>query len=84
MNCFDCATIDSTQPAVAICHDCGAGVCADHAVSEAKRLTRTGGLGMAIPVEPPARTIRCRTCDDALRALRNTGGVRRRTASSVT
>lgn len=82
MNCFDCAATDTTQPAVAICHDCGAGICADHAVTQVRRLTRTGGLGMAIPVEPPARTIRCRTCDNAIAALRNTGA-RRRSASPV-
>ena len=82
MNCFDCATFDTTRFAVAIFHDCGAGVCADHALAEEKRLTRTGGLGMAIPVEPPARTIRCRTCDNALNAVRNTGA-RRRSPSSV-
>ena len=82
MNCFDCTTVGNTQAAVAICHDCGAGICADHAVTQAKRLTRMGGLGMAIPVEPPARTFRCRTCDDARNAPRNTGA-RRRSASSV-
>ena len=31
MNCYDCATIGHHNPAVAICIDCGAGMCLDHA-----------------------------------------------------
>ena len=41
MNCFDCAAADWPTPAVAVCHDCGAAVCADHAVSFDHHLTRT-------------------------------------------
>ena len=41
MNCFDCAAADWLTPAVAVCHDCGAAVCADHAVSFDHHLTRT-------------------------------------------
>ncbi len=65
MNCYDCATHDMTRPAIGICHDCGAGVCTDHARIETKYLTRLVPLGMPVAVEPPARTIRCPTCDDA-------------------
>lgn len=39
MNGFDCATIDTITPAVAICHDCGAGVCAQHASIPEHHLT---------------------------------------------
>ena len=35
MNCYDCALHHTTTAAVAICHDCGAGVCPDHAVTGA-------------------------------------------------
>ena len=31
MNCFDCADFGITSEAVAVCADCGAGLCVDHA-----------------------------------------------------
>ena len=31
MNCFDCASLGDHVDAVAICADCGAAVCHDHA-----------------------------------------------------
>ena len=37
MNCYDCANHHTATPAVAICHDCGAGVCPDHAITTAIR-----------------------------------------------
>ena len=39
MNCYDCALHHTTTAAVAIRHDCGAGVCPDHAVTGAHHLT---------------------------------------------
>lgn len=33
MNCLDCSTGGESSMAVAVCHDCGAAVCADHAVA---------------------------------------------------
>ena len=65
MNCFDCAEAEWLTPAVAVCHDCGAAVCADHAVSFARHLTRTATINRVIVVEPPARLIRCRVCATA-------------------
>jgi len=62
MNCFDCAAADWPTGAVAVCHDCGAAVCADHAVSFDHHLTRTALIDRVILVEPPARLIRCRVC----------------------
>ncbi len=70
MNCLDCATLDQlTHPAVAVCRDCGAAVCADHLVARAQHLTRTGVMLRVEPVDPPARVIRCTTCDAAWAAL---------------
>ena len=62
MNCFDCALTQVRTAAVAVCHDCGAGVCADHAVVRRRHLTRTVTINRIIEVEPPARLIRCPTC----------------------
>ena len=65
MNCFECATTGITVAAVAVCHDCGAGVCTDHAVTREHHLTRTATINRVIIVEPPARLIRCHVCTAA-------------------
>jgi hypothetical protein len=62
MNCFDCALVGTATSAVAFCHDCGAGVCLDHAVTRERHLTRTVTMTRLIEVEPPARLITCHTC----------------------
>ena len=70
MNCYDCATQDRIgRPAVAVCHDCGAAVCDHHCVAREHHLTRTAVILRVEPVEPPARVIRCTTCDAAWAAL---------------
>ncbi len=43
MNCYVCATADRTEPAVAICRHCGAGLCLEH-VREAAASPGPGGL----------------------------------------
>lgn len=65
MNCFDCAALGDHVDAVAICTDCGAAVCHDHAHVTARWLTRTMVINRVVAVEPPARTIRCGICQAA-------------------
>lgn len=65
MNCYDCAHIGVQQAAVAICVDCGAAVCSEHAIPETRWLTRTHVILRVERVDPPARLIRCRTCHAA-------------------
>lgn len=65
MNCFDCAGLGHPAEAVAVCVDCGAGVCHDHAYVAARWLTRTAVINRTVAVEPPARTIRCGLCQQA-------------------
>jgi hypothetical protein len=71
MDCLDCL-LDSRQHSVAVgtCVDCGAGVCLDHAVILEHWLTRAAAIMREVPVEPPARLIRCATCDAPHRAER--------------
>lgn len=71
MNCYDCTTHDTTTIAVAVCHDCGAAVCPDHAVTTDHHLARMTGLGLSVPLEPAARIVRCTTCAAAARAARS-------------
>jgi hypothetical protein len=65
MNCLDCATTHIDRAAVGTCIDCGAAVCADHAVVRSRHLTRTAVINRQVPVEPAARVFRCRICDAA-------------------
>jgi hypothetical protein len=69
MNCFDCHALTRTVPAVAVCVDCGAAVCAEHAHLSARWLTRTMTINRPVPVNPPARTLRCRVCQAARDAV---------------
>jgi hypothetical protein len=65
MNCYDCATAGIHREAVAVCHDCGAGVCIEHSVNARHWLTRTQLINRDERVEPAARVIRCGTCHAA-------------------
>ena len=69
MNCYDCSIDGTTLPAVAVCHDCGAAVCTNHAITTVRRVTRMVPLGRRIPAGPAARTVRCVTCDAAATAV---------------
>ncbi len=65
MNCFDCAALGQPTEAVAVCADCGAAVCLEHARVTARWLTRTMVINRTVAIEPPARTIRCGVCQAA-------------------
>jgi hypothetical protein len=79
MNCLDCnRDRQLLAPAVAVCADCGAGVCEDHLVVRAHHLTRTEPLIRQVQVDPPARRVRCVTCDAAWQAATGTANGRRR------
>ena len=65
MNCFDCASLGHSNDAVAVCADCGAALCHDHAHVSAHWLTRTAVINRTVRVEPPARMIRCGVCQAA-------------------
>jgi hypothetical protein len=41
MNCFECAKVNDTIPAVSICQHCGVGLCLDHLI-EASNYTVAG------------------------------------------
>ena len=65
MNCFDCAALGTTTPAVGVCLDCGAAVCARHAQVTPHWLTRTEAINRVVSVEPPTRILRCTLCQAA-------------------
>jgi hypothetical protein len=69
MNCLECALQDRATPAVGLCHDCGAGVCLDHAAISERQLTRIMTIALEVAVEPPARMVRCGKCSAAVNAV---------------
>jgi hypothetical protein len=77
MNCYDCAATGNYRDAVAICVDCGAGICLEHAVNARHWLTRTLPLLRVERVDPARRVLRCGTCHAAHAAR---GDVARATA----
>ena len=74
MNCFDCAMSGFPNTAVAVCIDCGAGQCQDHAVVTTHHLTHIGLINRVETVEPAARLIYCTTCATAHDALAHRAG----------
>ncbi len=66
------------MPAVGVCHDCGAGVCSDHAIVRDRHLTRIMTVNMEVEVEPPARILRCGVCAAAVDAVAEASQPRRR------
>ena len=78
MNCYDCATLDHlARSAVGVCHDCGAAICETHAVTRAHHLTRPAVMLREVPVDPPARMLRCTTCDAAYSAVHHAAPIAR-------
>ncbi|MER6254959.1 DUF2180 family protein [Streptomyces sp. NPDC001584] len=60
MHCLDCRMAGKTSPAIGVCRDCGAAVCANHARVTEREIRRRPFL--APPVETPARTVHCFQC----------------------
>lgn len=52
MNCFECAKVNDSVPAVATCTHCGVGLCLDHFVEA--REYRVGGTLFGCPHDLPA------------------------------
>lgn len=61
MMCLDCGATS----VVGVCADCGAAVCRDHVVVAVVHLTRIAPINRQVRVEPPARQLRCTTCNAA-------------------
>ena len=65
MNCYDCAGAGRTTPAVAICHNCGAALCGDHARLETQDHSHAATPGN--PTHHRTRALICTSCDMVLR-----------------
>jgi len=81
MNCYDCALGGDYRDAVAVCVDCGAAVCLEHAFTAQHWLTRTQTILRVEQVDPPERIIRCGTCHAAHSARGDVTALPARTSS---
>gem|GEM_PF-6635409 len=54
MNCCDCANTGTYRDAIAICVDCGAGGCTEHAVNTRLWLTHQMAVSRLQRIHPPA------------------------------
>jgi hypothetical protein len=69
MDCFDCAALYRVTSAVAVCADCGAGMCPEHTRVSPRWLMRIVPIGRRERTGPPARVIRCAVCQAARDAV---------------
>jgi len=63
MNCYDSAQEGQTVPALAVCTNCGAGVCDQHMVMDKRRIEEDS---MASPTTEATRQVLCVPCDQVL------------------
>jgi hypothetical protein len=64
MNCYDCATRERVEPAVASCVSCNAGLCAHCLRIEQHAVNQHATVGN--PVQGSIRTLLCSSCDRVL------------------
>ncbi|MFC5802230.1 DUF2180 family protein [Streptomyces formicae] len=67
MLCFDCAQRGGEEPAVAVCQECGAGLCPAHTTAVAQLVHRAAGMG-PVSSSVPGRRMTCRDCRLARRS----------------
>ncbi|MBD3176449.1 MAG: DUF2180 family protein [Armatimonadia bacterium] len=77
MNCYDCTVASTTSAAVAVCMECGRGVCMDHASVIKVPAFYEVSAGMA-PVRRRCRLdrrrVHCGECQAAVDCCDSTGG----------
>jgi hypothetical protein len=64
MNCLDCSIQNLSSPAVAICVNCGAGVCAQHAQTLDRPVSHPASVGNWTSSQ--TRAIACAACATAV------------------
>jgi hypothetical protein len=62
VNCLDCQDSSTDAPAVGVCHQCGAGVCAEHAVIKWQRLSCVRAVARVVVIDRPVRRVLCQAC----------------------
>ena len=76
MLCYDCAQEKREAPAVAVCVQCGRGLCVRHVVRQEKAVLERvpGGMGSrVVPLPQPAVRLLCDECARLVRAKESAG-----------
>ena len=66
MNCLECEQNGVHRTAVALCHNCSAALCLEHAEVLPKHLEMHVPVGKTVDLPLPARVILCHTCHAAI------------------
>lgn len=66
MNCLECEQNGVHRPAVALCHNCSAALCREHAVVVPQHLMASMPVCRTVDLPVPARVILCQTCHEAM------------------
>jgi len=66
MNCYQCDQDSVQRAAVALCHQCLAGLCSEHAVATPREVTMVVPLGRVVALPISEREFLCHVCKQAL------------------
>jgi hypothetical protein len=66
MNCLECEQAGTHRTAIALCHNCSAALCLEHAKILAKNVEMIVPLFKTVPLPIQAQVIFCRTCHTAI------------------
>lgn len=66
MKCFICDELERTREAVALCHNCSAGLCREHTFAKPRHITTVVPLNREVTLPIEARELLCHVCKEAL------------------
>ena len=66
MNCLECSMEDKQEPAIGICHSCGAGLCRQHAILVERQIEMMVPVCKRVSLPRSARGLLCATCRAAI------------------
>lgn len=66
MNCLVCEQNGMHRPAVALCHNCSAALCLEHAKVLPKYLTMQVPVCQTVDLPVPAQIVLCHICHQAI------------------
>jgi hypothetical protein len=65
MTCLECQDSSTQAPAIGVCHQFGAAVCAKHAVIEWNQLSCLRAMARVVSIDRPVRRVLCQACAQA-------------------
>ncbi len=71
MNCYVCDQHDIERAAVALCHNCSAGLCREHTLESSREVTTHALINRIVTLPIEAREMLCHVCKQALEQSRH-------------